>query len=531
MLDTTKKNWWKQAVVYQVYPKSFADTTGSGEGDLSGITAHLDYLAQLGVDILWLSPIYASPQKDNGYDVADFCAVDPRYGTLEDFAALTAAAAERGIRVMMDMVLNHTSSEHTWFREAVSDPGSSRRKFYIWSDQADSATSVFGDPAWTWSEEAGQYYYSSFSPHQPDLEWRNPEVRQAIYGVMRFWLRQGVAGFRLDAVPFISKDLAAGKRCQGPELHTYLQEMRRALGPDVILGGEDTEADLDDVLLYTDPSRAELNWIFEFGFEDYDRRNFDKWQPVPLDVEGLKQHYAKWQTELAPRGRMALFVGNHDTPRIVSRWGDDTRWRRESATAIATAVYLLEGNVVLYQGEEIGMTNTAMPITSYDDLETLNFWRSQLAAGAEEAEVLWAVHASSRDNARTPMQWTGGPQAGFTTGTPWLPVNPNCARINVQAAEADPDSVLHYYRRLLKLRKAEPALAGGTFRAAETAGSPVFAYTRTLGDDEIQVACNLSAEQQESPFSGGTLLLGNYPEGSGPLRPYEARVIRAACAK
>lgn len=527
MPENQPRNWWKSAVIYQVYPKSFADTTGSGQGDLQGIITHLDYLHDLGIDLIWLSPVYASPQKDNGYDVADFCSIDPRFGTLADFDALCAASAERGIGIIMDMILNHTSSEHPWFKDACSRPGSPWHDFYIWSDTDDGTLSVFGDPAWTYVPQTGQYYFSSFSPHQPDLDWRNPQVRRAIFDAMKFWIHRGVRGFRLDAVPYISKDLPHGRKCQGPELHGYLREMRHELGEDVLLCGEDTEADLPDALIYTNPSAGELNLIFEFGLEDYDRAGTDKWSPAPFDAAGFSRHYADWQLGLARRGRMALFLTNHDMPRAVSRWGDDGFWWRESATMLATAVYLLEGNVVIYQGEELGMTNLALPIGSYNDLETHNFYEARMAAGADEGQIMTAVWMRSRDNARTPMQWNDSPQAGFTAGTPWLPVNPNYARINADAEQHDPDSVWNYYRRLLRLRR-DPVLQEGTFAPVIAGTSGTFAYTRTLGTQRIQVACNFTAGMQPDPFSGGELLLGNYPTSSiGPLRPYEARVTGA----
>lgn len=526
MPDAGNPNWWKSAVIYQIYPKSFADTTGSGQGDLAGITAHLNYLRDLGADLLWLSPIYVSPQQDNGYDVSDFCAIDPRFGTFADFEELVAEADKRGMGIVLDMILNHTSSEHPWFRDAAANPDSPWHDFYIWSPTGDGSTSVFGEPAWTWAPQAGMFYYGSFSHWQPDLNWDNPAVRQAMFDIMQFWRGHGAAGFRLDAVPYISKDLCRGQRCQGPRLHNYLQEMRRTLGPEVLLLGEDTEAELDDALLYTDPARAELNAVFEFGLEDYDRCGDDKWQRAPLDLVGLKRHYADWQAGLAGRGRMALFLTNHDRPRIVSRWGSEGEFWRESATAFATAVYLLEGSVVIYQGEELGMTNLALPIESYDDIETHNYYRRQLAAGAAEEQVMAAIHARSRDNARTPMQWDEGVQAGFTTGSPWLPVNPNHVRINARSEQCDERSVLHYYRRLLALRRL-PVLQAGDFALVAGDDPNVFAYTRTLGGEQIRVECNWSAEPQRGPFPAGTLLLSNYDDPPQDfLRPYEARVTR-----
>ncbi|MBD5559466.1 MAG: alpha-glucosidase [Clostridia bacterium] len=524
MPDRTRPDWWKSAVIYQIYPKSFADTTGSGQGDLAGITAHLDYIRDLGADLIWLSPVYLSPQKDNGYDVADFRTIDPRYGTMEDFRRLVRSAGDRSMGIVMDMVLNHTSSVHPWFQDALT--GGEHRDFYIWSDTDDGSVSVFGDPAWTWSPEAGRYYYGSFSPHQPDLNWQNRRVRQAVFAAMRFWLEAGVAGFRLDAVPYISKDLACGRRCQGPDLHAYLREMRSALGPEVVLLGEDTEADLEDALIYTEPGGSELNMIFEFGIEDYDRRGGDKWHTKPLDLPGLKAHLARWQEGLEGRGWMTLFLTNHDMPRIVSRWGNEGRWHTQSATMLATAAYLLRGTPVIYQGEELGMTNTKMPLGAYDDLESVNYIRAQKKAGADPDQIAAALYGSSRDNARTPMQWTPGPAAGFTTGQPWLPVNKNAEWINVQSEEEDPASVLHYYRRLLTLRR-RPVFTDGHFELEAAEDPHVFAYVRSLGSERIRIECNFSGSPKPSPFGEdqGRLLLGNYEGSSDLLRPYEARVI------
>lgn len=526
----TTPDWWKDAVIYQIYPKSFQDTDGNGIGDIPGIIAHLDYLKNLGADALWLSPVYPSPQRDNGYDVADYYGIDPVFGTMQDFDLLTAEAEKRNMGIIMDLVLNHTSDQHPWFQAASRDREDPLHDYYIWSDTDDGTKAVFGDPAWTYVPQVCRYYYGSFSPYQPDLNWENPQVRRAVRDIMLFWKEKGVVGFRLDAVPYISKDLRNGIRHTGPDLHPYLRELRQAVSPDgrLALCGEDTEAELEDACIYTAPSGKELSLIFEFGQGFYNSGEDDKWTVRPLDLPGLKAHYAQWQHGLHNTGWMALFLMNHDMPRIVSDWGDDGKWRRESAKMLAAAVYLMQGTVCIYQGEELGMANSRMSIEEYQDMETLNYYRKCLEAGEKPEKIMEAVHARSRDNARTPMQWSDGRQAGFTSGTPWLRVNPDYRTVNAAREEQDPDSVLAFYKKLLALRRSRDVFREGSVQFVDPGNPAVFAYVREKDGERVLVECNFtSAVQPRIQLQGRQkceVLLGNYAGTAEILRPYETVV-------
>lgn len=515
-------DWWKGAVFYQIYPKSFMDANADGIGDLRGILSRLPYLSRLGVDALWLSPVFPSPQKDNGYDVADYVSIDPVFGSMEDFEDLVEAARDRHMAVIMDLVLNHTSDQHPWFQCALQKD--EWKDFYIWSDTDDGTEAIFGEPSWTWSPEREAYYYSSFSRYQPDLNWENPRVREAVYDVVRFWRRKGVAGFRLDAVPFISKDLKSGIRRAGPRLHEFMKELRDAAGESAVLCGEDTEAGLEDALLYTAPERHEISMIFEFGLEDYDSGPGGKWDVRPLDLPGLKKHFNQWQQGLQGSGWTSLFLTNHDMPRIASRWGDGSP---EAAKAFATAAYLMRGTVFIYQGEELGMTNHPMEMDEHADLETANFYRARIREGARHEEVMPIVHARSRDNARTPMQWTDGKHGGFTSGTPWLAVNPNCAFINACSQEGDSRSVFRYYQQLLQLRRERPdVFLDGDFRLVDADNPSTFTYLR---GGRILVECNFTGTSQPRSIplnwkDGAVLLSSGQRTDADWLRPYEARV-------
>lgn len=537
MLDKSKPDWWKSAVFYQIYPKSFQDTNGDGIGDIPGIIKRLDYLEKLGVDGVWLSPVYASPQKDNGYDISDYRAVHPAFGTMADMEELIAQAGRRGITIIMDLVLNHTSDQHFWFQEALKGRDNPYHDYYIWRDGApdcppNDLKAVFGGSAWTWVPELGQYYFNCFSPWQPDLNWENPAVRRELYDMIRFWVDKGVGGFRLDVIDNIGKEPDRKITSNGPRLHEYIRELRRsAFREDTLVTvGEAWSAGVDSAKLYANPDGSELSMIFQFEHMCLDS-GADKWDPKPLSLTALKRCYDRWQTGLEGAGWNSLFLENHDLPRIVSRWGDDGRYRVESAKMLAVMCHGMQGTPYIYQGEEIGMTNIRLPIEEYDDLEILNAYKEQVARGREAEDMLAAIYARGRDNARTPMQWSDGPYAGFSDVRPWLPVNPNCTEINVQAALADPDSLFWFYRKLIALRKQYPVFREGSFALLCPDDPYVFAYTRDTGKERLLVVCNFTAEERPwscpEPFRGGEVLLANYPDSSQTLRPYEARMVYA----
>jgi oligo-1,6-glucosidase len=542
--------WWKSAVVYQVYPRSFADSDGDGIGDLGGIRAHLDHLQALGIDVLWLSPIYPSPQDDNGYDIADYCDVDPTFGTLEDLDALTDDLHARGMRLIMDLVVNHTSDEHPWFVESRSSKDNPKRDWYWWREQPNNWTSAFSGSAWELDETTGEHYLHLFSRKQPDLNWENPEVRQAVYEMMNWWLDRGVDGFRMDVINFISKDpalpdgstgeggwrRAGGEHyVSGPRIHEFLQEMHREVfqGRDALLNvGEMPGVTIEEAKLFTDPARDELDMVFQFEHVNLDQRG-TKWDSFPLDLRDLKRSFGRWQEGLAETGWNSLYWNNHDQPRIVSRWGDDGEHRVRSAKALGTLLHLHRGTPYVYQGEELGMTNVPFDsIEAFRDIESLNHYAEAVANGDDPEAVLATMRPMTRDNARTPMQWDDSEHAGFTTGEPWIPVNPNHAEINARAATEDPDSVFHHYRRLIELRHTEPAVAHGDFTMLLEDDPQVYAYTRSYEGTELLVAVNVSGEPASIPdtWTEGELLLTNAePEPRG-LGPWEARVYRRVTA-
>src|SRR4051794_6546558 len=535
--------WFSSAVVYQIYPRSFADSDGDGIGDLGGIEQRLDYLQQLGVDVLWLSPIYPSPQDDNGYDISDYQDVDPTFGSLDDFDALLAAVHEHGMKLVMDLVVNHTSDEHPWFEESRASKDSPKRDWYWWRAEPNDWRSFFSGSAWELDPQTGEYYLHLFSRKQPDLNWENPEVRQAVYAMMRWWLDRGVDGFRMDVINLISKppglpdgDSAALNNC-GPRIHEFLQEMHREVfaGRDaqLLTVGEMPGVTVEEATLFTDPARAEIDMVFQFEHVQLDQ-NGRKWDLRALDLRELKAVMNRWQLGLAERGWNSLYWNNHDQPRAVSRFGDDSPEHRvRSAKALATVLHLQRGTPYVYQGEELGMTNTTFAsLGDFRDIESLNHYAEAVAAGAAPAEVLAALRKMGRDNARTPMQWDASEHAGFTTGTPWIAVNPNHTEINAEAARADPDSVFHHYRRLIELRHTEPAVAHGDFTMRLPDDERVYAFTRRLGDVELYVLGNFSAAEVEVPeareWAEAELVLGNCepPSDHGAVRPWEARVYR-----
>ena len=538
MLDKTQKNWWQSAVAYQIYPKSFQDTTGSGTGDLQGIIRRLPYLQALGVDVLWLSPVFASPQVDNGYDVSDYRAIDPMYGTLEDMRALIAAGKERGIGIMLDLVLNHSSDQHRWFQEAKQSRDNPYHDYYVWRDGSEDRPpnemrACFGGSAWTWVPQVQQYYFHQFAPQQPDLNWENPQVRRALYDMILWWMDQGVEGFRLDVIDQIAKEPDRGITGNGPRLHEFLRELSAETFQKgcLVTVGEAWGADVERAKLYSAPDGSELSMVFQFEHIGLDQQpGKEKWDTAPLDFVALKRCLAKWQTGLHGCGWNSLFLNNHDLPRTVSRWGDDGAYRVASAKLLATMLHGLEGMPYIYQGEELGMTNIHLPIEAYRDLESLNLYEARKAAGYPEAEIMASLYARSRDNARTPMQWDASPHGGFTTGTPWLTENPNYREINATAELADPDSIFHYYRRLIALRKTYPVFVHGDFTLLEPDHPSLFVYRRKLARQSLLVICNYGGGETAWSLPAGwddaQCLISNYPDRlPGRLRPWEARIL------
>ncbi|MFD6418879.1 alpha-glucosidase [Streptomyces sp. NPDC060194] len=562
--------WWSDAVVYQIYPRSFADSDGDGVGDLPGITARLDHLERLGVDVVWLSPVYPSPQDDNGYDISDYQDIDPLFGTLDDFDRLLAEVHSRGMKLVMDLVVNHTSDEHPWFEESRDGgPDGPRRDWYVWRPARPGRTpgtpgaepnnwgSFFSGPAWALDEASGEYYLHLFSRKQPDLNWENPEVRQAVYAMMRWWLDRGVDGFRMDVVNLISKhpDLPDGRVPElgrygdgspfyvcGPRIHEYLAEMHREVfagrtGP-LLTVGEMPGVTVEEARLFTDPARRELDMVFQFEHVGLDHGPAGKFDRRPLRLTDLKTSLGRWQEGLATTGWNSLYWNNHDQPRIVSRFGDDSPAHRvRSAKMLATVLHLHRGTPYVYQGEELGMANAPFAsIDDFRDIETLNHHRDEMADGADEAELLDALRAVSRDNARTPVQWDATAHAGFTTGTPWLGVNPDHTEVNAAAQLDDPNSVFHHYRALIALRHTEPAVVHGDFRMLLPDDERVYAFTRRHEDTELLVLGNFTGDDVPvdlpAGWAGADTVLTNLDGPDGPLTdrpvlgPWEARVHR-----
>ena len=535
MIDFNKKDWWKEAVIYQIYPKSFQDSNGDGIGDLPGILSRLDYLHKLGVDALWLSPVLASPQVDNGYDVSDYQDIDPMFGTMEDMRTLIREARARGIGILMDLVLNHTSDQHRWFREACQGRDNPYHDYYIWRDGVPGALpnemrAAFGGPAWTYVPALGQYYFHQFAPQQPDLNWANPAVRQELYKMIRFWMDQGVAGFRLDVIDQVGKDPDRQITANGPRLMEFLHELNRETwgGKNLVTVGEAWGADIPRARQYSAPDGSVFSMVFQFEQMCLDHEA-DKWVPKAMTLSELKASIARWQQGLHGCGWNSLFWDNHDLPRIVSRWGDDGGRRVDSAKALAVALHGLQGTPYIYQGEELGMTNAPYPLEELRDLESINAYHEMVEKGMSEADALTAIHRMMRDNARTPMQWTDGPHAGFTAGTPWMMVNPNYTQINAAAALADPDSVFYTYQKLIALRKAHPVFVEGDFTLLCPEDEQVFAYLRRGAGQELLAAVNLSG--RSAPFTLPDAFAGCEPllatQGApqaGVLRPWEAQL-------
>ncbi len=567
--DRSEPDWWKSAVVYQIYPRSFADSNGDGVGDLPGITARLDYLAALGVDVIWLSPVYPSPQDDNGYDISDYQDIEPVFGTLADFDELLAGIHDRGMRLVMDLVVNHTSDEHPWFVESRSSADNPKRDWYWWrpprtgmaaGDPGAEPTnwhSFFSGSTWQLDEATDEYYLHLFSRKQPDLNWENPEVRRAVYAMMRWWLDRGVDGFRMDVINMISKDPALPDGIvhsglwgdgtphflNGPRVHEYLQEMHREVfagrARPFLTVGETPGCTVEQARLYTDPARAEIDMVFQFEHVEVDREG-GKWQRRRLRLADLKAVLNRWQVGLSDLGWNSLYWNNHDQPRAVSRFGDDSPEHRvRSATALGTVLHLHRGTPYIYQGEELGMTNSRFAaIEDFRDIESLNHYAAAVAAGQDTHQVLADLRPASRDNARTPMPWDDSDQAGFTTGTPWIALNPNHSEINAAAAMADEASVWHHYRALIALRHTEPVVVHGDFTMLLGDHDQLYAFTRRHGDVELLVLANLSsrtamADQlpDAATWERAQVLLSNAPPPDPAhhrlgLRPWEARVYR-----
>ena len=536
----TQRKWWQNAVVYQIYPRSFQDSNGDGIGDIPGIIRRLDYLADLGIDAVWLSPVYRSPQDDNGYDISDYQDIDPMFGTLEDMEELIREAKKRNIRIVMDLVLNHSSDEHRWFQEAKKSKDNPYHDYYVWRDGKEGVLpnemkSVFGGPAWEWVPEVGQYYFHQFSVKQPDLNWENEKVRREIYDMILWWMDKGVGGFRLDVIDQIAKEPDLGITNNGPRLHEFIRELSRETFQkgDMITVGEAWGADPERAKLYSNPDGSEFSMVFQFEHICLDQQEGkEKWDLAPLSLVKLKENLAKWQRELMDCGWNSLFWDNHDLPRIVSRWGNDGKYRVESAKMLATVLHGMKGTPYIYQGEELGMTNVRFPdISHYRDIETLNMYRERKAAGYPEAEIMASLYAKSRDNARTPMQWDDGANAGFTEGTPWIEVNPNYPEINARAEMEDGDSIYHYYQKLIRLRKDLKIFVDGDFRLLLEEDPDIFAYERQAVGEKLRVIANFTEETLPcnllTACKEEAVLIHNYGEQpeDGSLRPYEAMMI------
>ncbi|MGX5706196.1 alpha,alpha-phosphotrehalase [Bacillus cereus] len=547
---------WHKSVVYQIYPKSFNSYYNKETGDIKGVTEKLDYLKELGVDYIWLTPIYQSPQNDNGYDVSDYYSIDPSYGTMEEFEELLEEAKVRNIEIMLDIVVNHSSTEHKWFKEAKEDKNSPYRNYYIWRDEKNNWQSKFGGSAWKYDEKTEQYYLHLFDETQADLNWENEKLREEVYDMMRFWLDKGVTGFRLDVINLISKDqcflndegstaTSDGRKyyTDGPRVHEYLQEMNRNVfaGKDVITVGEMSSTTIDNCIKYSNPERNELSMTFSFHHLKVDYPNGDKWTKAEFDFIKLKEIMSSWQIEMQKGGGWnALFWCNHDQPRIVSRFGDDGKYRNESAKMLATAMHMLQGTPYIYQGEEIGMTNPKFEsIEQYRDVESLNIYDIKLKEGLSKEEIIGILKQKSRDNSRTPMQWNEEMNSGFTTSTPWISVAENFKEINVEKALEDKESVFYHYKKLIELRKTYDVLTEGEYAILDENHPKIWAYTRTVNDEVLLVINNFYGEeitysvQAHVQLDGmkQEVLLSNYKDASKDiaklnLRPYESIVYR-----
>ncbi|MDF0728775.1 alpha-glucosidase [Cytobacillus sp. S13-E01] len=557
-----EREWWKEAVVYQIYPRSFKDSNGDGIGDIKGITSKLDYLKELGIDVIWLSPVFKSPNDDNGYDISDYRSIMDEFGTMADWEEMLNEMHKRDIKLMMDLVVNHSSDEHAWFVESRKSKDNPYRNYYIWRPGVDGKEpnnweSVFSGSAWKYDEQTDEYYLHLFSKKQPDLNWENPKLREEVYNMMKFWLDKGIDGFRMDVINFISKveglpsaPNPEGKKyvsgheyfMNGPRIHEFLQEMNELVLSkyDIMTVGEMPGVTPDQGVQYTDDARNELNMVFQFEHMDLDSGSGGKWDLKPLVLADLKKSLSKWQKELEGKGWNSLYLNNHDQPRIVSRFGDDKQYRLESAKMLGTLLHMMQGTPYIYQGEELGMTNVQFSsINEYRDIETFNMYNEKVKENGENHEsVMLSVYTKGRDNARTPVQWDGSEHAGFTTGTPWIQVNPNYKEINAVKAIKDKNSIFHYYKKLIELRRQHDIVVYGTFDLILKDHKQIFAYTRTLQNEKLLVLTNFSGETpqfnlpDEIKYNTKQLLISNYQVTNEEvidtikLKPWEARVYK-----
>lgn len=541
-----EQKWWHESVVYQIYPRSFMDTNHDGIGDIQGIISKLDYLKELGVDVIWLSPVYKSPNVDNGYDISDYQGIMNEFGTMDDMKALIRECHSRDIKIIMDLVVNHTSDEHEWFIEARKGKDNPYRDFYIWRDPVNGGVpneikSNFGGSAWTFDEQTGQYYFHLHDKRQPDLNWSNQHVREKIYEMMNFWLELGISGFRMDVIDLIGKDVDQLITTNGPKLHQYLREMNeKTFGNyETLTVGETWGATPEIGQLYSDPKRKELSMIFQFEVISLDKQQGKrKWDLAPLDFIKFKETFEKWQIELYGKGWNSLFGNNHDLPRMVSRWGNDEEYRVESAKMLAVMLHMQQGTPFIYQGEEIGMTNVKFKsIEDYKDIETHNMYKERLANGYTKDEIMTSIYAKGRDNARTPMQWNNEKYSGFSNVQPWIGINENYPHINVQNALADPNSIFYFYQKLIKLRRELDIIKYGTFELILKEHNEVFAYLRKFGEEMLLVICNFYGNRLQISLpdnlveGDGQILIANYDDYPVfnkyiELRPYEAIVYR-----
>lgn len=539
----SQKHWWQEVVVYQIYPRSFKDSNNDGIGDLPGIIEKLDYLEKLGIGAIWLSPVYQSPNDDNGYDISDYEAIMTEFGTMEDMDRLIAEAKKRNIRIIMDLVVNHTSDEHAWFVEARKSKDNPYRDYYVWADPSEDGgvpnglRSAFSGSAWQLDEATGQYYLHLFSKKQPDLNWQNEKVRQAVYQMMNFWIDKGIGGFRMDVIDLIGKVPEKEITGNGPRLHEFLQEMNQATfgKHDLLTVGETWGATPEIAKLYSNPERHELSMVFQFEHIGLDQQEGgEKWDLAPVDLGKLKQIFAKWQTELDNQGWNSLFWNNHDLPRMISRWGNDGQYRVESAKMLAILLHMQKGTPYIYQGEEIGMTNTAITdISQARDIETINMYHERLANGYAKEDIIHSINVKGRDNARRPVQWNHHAFAGFSTVEPWIAVNDNYEKINVEQALADPDSIFYTYQKLIALRKANPIMIWGDFELVDTQ-EEVFAYLRKYQGETWLVVTNFSNEAHDFKYDNAKakeIVIENMPVQLSEcldltLKPWQAFVVK-----
>ncbi|WP_252254911.1 alpha-glucosidase [Clostridium sp. ZBS12] len=548
-----KTNWWKESVVYQIYPRSFKDSNGDGIGDIRGIIEKLEYLRELGIDVIWLSPVYKSPNDDNGYDISDYKDIMTEFGTMNDFDELLKSAHEKGIKIMMDLVVNHTSDEHKWFVESRKSENNKYRDYYVWKKGKDGQppnnwTSCFSGPAWQYDEETEMYYLHLFSKKQPDLNWENPELRNDVYSMMQWWLGKGIDGFRMDVINFISKNQEfpdgvngdfSKYSMNGPRIHEFLEEINEKVLRDknLITVGEMPGVSVEEAKLYTGEDRNELNMVFQFEHTDLGNGKYGKWHKNSFKLTDLKKIMTKWQKGLENEGWNSLYWNNHDQPRVVSRFGNDKKYWKESAKMLATCLHMMKGTPYIYQGEEIGMTNVAFQdLNDYKDIEIINAYNDLVVKnGRSHDEMMEGIHDRGRDNARTPMQWNSSVNAGFTTGIPWIKVNPNYNEINAESQIDDKDSIFNYYKELIKIRKDNEIIVYGNYDLILEDSEEIYAYVRTLNEEQLLVICNFSSNTSEFKLPNNIkskykkLLIANYDECKEEtlenisLRSYECR--------